>query len=271
MRRLAIIMLLFAVVRADAAQTDAKDKEIISEKFRAFDYDAVIDLATQALLHAEDYPKQALFQIYEMKAVSHYSKMEMTEALNSFVEILKLDPEHELDPAKYSPKIVSFYNEIKLNMQQASAASVVAKEHGGEVQSDTVVVYKPLPINKGVYLSLVAPGAGHWLTIAKPKGMVLTGASTMLLASSIYFTVDCAKKEKNYLGALNQTEIDASYKKYNSSFRIRNTLWSAYALLWLYSQVDLFLLQKPPGRLQVGVKPPDAENRTVALVCNVSF
>ena len=271
MRGTVIITLLFAAGGALFAQSGADNKEMISEKFRSFDYDAVIELATQALLHADDYPKEALFQIYEMKAVSHYSKMEMTEALNSFVEILKIDPTHELDPAEYSPKIISFYNEIKRNVQQLSAAGLTETKQSNSPKVGAVIVYKKMPAKKGVYLSLLAPGAGHWLSDTKTKGRVLTGASTVLLASSIYFTLDCAKKEKNYLSALDQAAIDAGYKKYNSSYKVRNTLWTAYALVWLYSQVDLFLLQHPSERVQLGVKPPDAANRTVALVCNVRF
>lgn len=271
MRRIIIIMLFFTAGCVLHAQSGAEDNEKISEKFRAFDYDAVIELANRALLHADDYPKEALFQIYEMKAVAHYSKMEMTEALNSFVEILKIDPTHELDPAKYSPKIVSFYNEIKMNLQQSSEVIPATEKRDAAAKSDTVVVYKPTPVNKSAYLSLVAPGAGHWLSEKKSKGMILTGASTMLLASSIYFTLDCAKKENTYLSALDQADIDAAYSTYNTSYKIRNTLWSAYALVWLYSQVDLFLLHKPSAQMQVGVRPPDAASRTAALCLNLRF
>ncbi len=263
------IVMLCGVAALAQSHLDAAQQEAINQKFRAFDYDAVIELADQALLHAADYPAEILFPIYEMKAVSHFSKMDMTQALSSFVEILKIDPEHELDPVKYSPKIIAFYNEVKANF--ISPVDISSSSQPREAASpDTVVVYRAdNSFKKLIYPSLLAPGTGQWLNGKRKKGMIVTGASTALLLSSLYFTYDCSQKEKDYLNVVGQNDIDAKYKKYNYSYKTRNALWTAYTLIWAYSQIDLYLSHK--SSIQLGLLPPDVQNSSVGFALIARF
>ena len=274
MSQLKIILFLFLLCGVSARaqnKPDAAQQESIEQKFRAFDYDAVIDLANQALVHAGDYTPEILFQIYEMKAVSHYSKMEMTASLNSFVEILKIDPQHKLDPAKYSPKIVAFFDEIKQSFLR-SVEPISQPTTQDAAQPDTVIVYRiDNSFPKIIYPSLLAPGSGHWLGGHKQKGMILTGASTILLASSIYYTLDCRQKEKDYLNAVAQNDIDSKYALYNSSYKTRNALWSAYALVWIYSQVDLFFSYKSKSPIQLGFISPTHNHHAMGFVVRAQF
>ncbi len=269
-RRLIIlqIILLFVVSVMAYAETATTEVGGIAQKFRAFDYDAVIELSNKALTHADALSQEELFQILEMKAVSHYSKMEMTEALNSFVEILKIDPGHELDPVKYSPKIVAFYNEIKVNFPVETVSQPVEQE---PEKPDTVIVYRQdRSFKKSILPSLVLPGTGHLLIGKRQKGMILTTLSAATLATSIWLSIDCANKEKDYLNAVDPGDIDAKYAEYNSSYKTRNALWTAYAAIWLYTQVDLIFLQKPSAPIQVGLLPP-GDGRALGLAWRVRF
>ena len=265
MRRLILLLQIFLLssyLFALQNQAIAAQQDEIEQKFRAFDYDAVIQLATEALEHAADYPQETLFQIYEMKAVAHYSKMEMTEALHCFVDILNIDPAHELDPMKYSPKIVGFYNELKKNINKPSEQTT----QQDEAKPDTVFIHQmDNSFKKYFYPSLIAPGSGQWLSGKKQKGIFLTAASTGLLASSIYFTLDCSQKEKDYLNATIQDDIDEKYSIYNSSYKTRNALWAAYTLVWVYSQVDLFFSNNN-SPVQVGLVVPSLSSHTFGFV-----
>ncbi len=268
-RRLTFLNIILLFTFMAVAQAATTEVEIIAQKFRAFDYDAVIELSNKALAHADDFSQDELFQIHEMKAVSYYSKMEMTEALNSFVDILKIDPEHELDPVKYSPKIIAFYNRIKSNFQPLETVSQPVEQK--PEKPDTVIVYRQdRSFKKSILPSLVLPGTGHLLIGKKQKGMILTTLSAATLASSIWFTIDCANKEKDYLNAVDPGDIDGKYAEYNSSFKIRNTLWTAYAAIWLYSQIDLLFLQKPDSPIQVGLATPGA-GAAMGLAWRVRF
>jgi hypothetical protein len=266
-----LILFVMCCVPALAQNPGAARQEVIEQKFRAFDYDAVIELAKQSLVHADDYMPEILFQIYEMKAVAHYSKMEMTQALNSFLAILKIDPEHDLDPVKHSPKIISFYDEIKLNFKHSQKSEDIA-EIQLPVKPDTVIVYRmDSSFKKLIYPSIVIPGSGQWLDGQRQKGMILTGTGAALLVSSIYVTLDCAQKEKDYLNANVQSDIDDAYASFNSSYKTRNALWAAYSLVWIYSQIDLFISHKPAAPLQLGLLAPSSNHLAFGFVLRANF
>lgn len=232
--------------------------EMMQQKYRAFEYDAVIALAEKALSDTTGWTPDQRIHIYEMKAASHYSKMEMQEAFTSFMSILRINPDHELDPMKTSPKIVTFYNEIKHSFQQAESRAQTAEPESREQLVDTVRVVEQSSAfyRKTLPLSLILPGTGHWVAGNIRKGPILTSVSTLLLGASVYYTFDTARHETTYLEAITAGDIERAYSDYNSSYRTRNALWGAYALVWLYTQTDLLFFQTPTPPIEITLLPP---------------
>jgi len=109
------------------AQMSSVEIDILRLKFRNFEYDSVITLAAKLLQERESLSTADQIKVLEMKAISHYSLLEMNASLSCFLEILKLDSSYELDPIKTSPKILSFFNEIKAGFQQEAASPPAAR------------------------------------------------------------------------------------------------------------------------------------------------
>ena len=108
---------LVACAASLAAQDGTLEVEIVRQKFRNFEYDSVITYASKALAEKEHFSSENLIDIYELKAISHFSLLEMNASLSSFLEMLKIDPDYSLDPVKTSPKILSFFEELKKSYQ----------------------------------------------------------------------------------------------------------------------------------------------------------
>ena len=87
--------------------------------------------------------------------------------------------------------------------------------------------------------SILFPGMGHLYLSNNAKGWILTSLNTAALGSMLYFIFDSRNKELDYLEQTEPALINEKYDKYNTSYKIRNTLIITYAVIWIYSQIDL--------------------------------
>ena len=177
-----------------------------------------------------------------MKAVSHYSLNQESQAKSSFVEILKIDENHELNPSDVSPKIVQLFEETKSQFVPENKLTPEIKN--SVTITDTILNYHELEIRTKLYKnslsrSILLPGLGHLYLGNKSKGWVLTSLSSITLGTMIYYIVETNNLQNEYLNETNNSQIENRYQDYNSSYKTRNILIAAYAAIWIYSQVDL--------------------------------
>ncbi len=264
-------VLLFLGSTALFAQSGSVQLEMMQQKYRTFDYDAVIELAENALQDTSELNKDELFQIYEMKAAAHYSKMQMQQALTSFMHILRLDPNHELDPVKTSPKIVNFYNEIKANFQsEQSKPDTLPKPQIQVVDTVRIVENSSGFYRKTLPASLLLPGTGHLLAGNGRKGTWLTTLSVISLSAAAYYTYSTHQKQEQYLNATDAQDIQRRYSAFNSAYKKRNVLWGAYAVLWAFAQTDLLFIQTPQYSVNFSYLPRNNFN-PARILCSVHF
>jgi hypothetical protein len=217
----------------------------MQKKFEQFQYGDVISMSNRLLLRKIPYTKKDLLDIYKMLGIAHYSLSEDDAAKKSFIEMLRIDSTFKFDSTKVSPKIISFFRQVKndyVDQQKEIEARTV-------VRIDTV--YIPQKENNLEYVdkergavarSLFVPGLGQLYKEEYLKGTILTVLSTAALISSIYFIIDTNEKEKAYLIETNPALIESKYQDYNSSFQKRNISLISYGVIWLYSQIDLLFL-----------------------------
>ena len=234
-------------------QNASIDVDIIQQKFRSFDYNAVIELADKALQAPSHLSSEQQIKIYEMKAVSHYSKTDLQQARLAFLEILKIESSHTLDPVTTSPKIISFYNSVKKEFEfstRPKEAEQVVVHDTVLVSTETTGLYK-----KSIPASIILPGTGHLVMGDKKRGFWITAASVITLSSAIYFTRDTRQKEKEYTSAIEPENIESTYTAYNSAYKKRNVAWAAYAVIWVYAQTDLLFFHEKRQHIQLSVQP----------------
>ncbi len=247
-----LFITLWLISISSSLSQDNKDSlQNLTQKFRDFEYTLVIDDALWLLESKDKFSNPELIEIYRMKGISHYALLDDSEARLSFIEILKIDTAYSLDPSFTSPKIISFFNEVK----NEYLISIEGKdEQVTIIKYDTVYVptrdlTSEYNLKQALIRSIFLPGTGHLYLNSDLKSWLLTFLSAASIGTGIYFIIDTNEKEKVYLQETNRNETSEKYNDYNFSYRMRNLAFISFAALWVYSQLDLlfFLEDDQPG------------------------
>jgi hypothetical protein len=239
MKNILIIIFLLLGVSSSFAQeaTFAKAKS----EFDSFQYEKMVKTSNDLLVKG-NLTDSLKVEVYIMRAVAFYSLGDDISTRSSFENILKIRRNYSPDPAQISPKLISIFGEVKAEFIKNNPLPISI--------TDSTSIAKPLKLfesDKSKYLifeNLAAPGIGQLQLGKNPKGIILTAASTLNLAAMIYFLIDTKNKENDYLSQTEESLIQQKYNDYNKSYKIRNTLIISYALIWIYSQIDLLFLNE---------------------------
>ena len=234
--KLIIPALLLLFLPADKIFPQEKTDHIsaVTKAFNLFDYEEVIKRADAVLGHQDSIGTAQRIELLRMKAAAHYVLEQEDMAALAYVNILKTNPDYELDPVINSPKLINFFKKVQENFKPKPADFKL------DVQ-DRQPVLKPADSRRQVsfWRSVLVPGWGHLHAGRKGKGALLMGASIAAMAGAAYLIAETAALEQEYLNKTVQAEIDKSYKEFNRHYRMRNGVLAAYALIWLYAQFDL--------------------------------
>lgn len=220
----------------------------IEAKLKSFDYEAVIELSQQLLEGKETLPPAQQVEVLRMRTIAFYSLGDMKQALNAYLEIIRIEPAFRFDPLKTSPKIIGFFEDINANFLRENPAAFPPDSSeqlpGGTPPGLNRDIRAPLTAGT-VTRSLLLPGWGHWRRGARLKGGILAFLGTGTLAGSVYYFARTRTLEKRYLSRNDPGEIEPAYQDYNAAYHKRNALLAGYALVWLYSQLDLLYFSRP--------------------------
>jgi hypothetical protein len=216
-----------------------KDYEALIISFESIDYNEVISISNSVLNSYSAIPADTLKSIHEMRAVALFALGENDLARNDFIEILKIDSDYTPDPLIISPKIIAFFNPIKAEFNNIIEFSENNSRQVDSSKFIPVSSFNQNLYNNSIFRSILIPGLGHLHAGSKLKGITLTALSGLLIGSSAYFIIRTNELQKEYASQSEPDEIRAKYDEYNTSFKIRNALLISYALLWIYTQIDL--------------------------------
>ncbi len=233
-----IILFIFVLSTNLKAQTLIEQLE---ENYKTFRYNDVISLSEKIIYDSASYNSNVLIEVFTMRAVAYYSISEIDSARKSFIEILRTDRNHQLDPVKISPKILSLFNDVRNDFERIESSNT--NNELKEPEENQIIISKPVLdnslIKNSLARSIALPGLGHLYLEGNIKGWLLTTASTATLGGMIYYIFNVKEKENSYLSQTEPDIIQLRYNEYNSAYKIRNFFIAGYAVLWLYSQIDL--------------------------------
>ena len=244
-KKLLFLLFLIAVTSQSFAQQNIDSLSNLRARFEAFQYREVIKGAAAMLNNKYKYTNSQLTEIYRLVGISEFSLLNDTAAKKSFIEILKIDSSYVLDSAKTSPKIISFFNQIKgeYNHQIIKNKSLGKKNDAISTKSsqplETSANFKPVIIR-----SLIFPGWGQLYNNNKLKGWILTSLGAITISSTVYFIIDSNNKQKKYLSDVNLSTIQNNYNEYNTSYKFKNISIISFIAVWVYSQIDILFLSQ---------------------------
>lgn len=212
--------------------TDPVDQ--LQELMRQFDYPGVIERSRQLLQNGDEFSQAELVEIHRLRGIAHYHLNALPEALNSFHQLLSVDPGYLMDPDINPPKVIEFFESVRTNRKALIA------EHEAHEKSATHEIAKQ---QSGTFArSLILPGSGQLKWGYRLKGWTLAGSAAVTLAGAVYFSIDAAAREDDYLNASDPAEIESRYQAYNRSYKWRNAMYGLFAGIWLYTQFDLLFI-----------------------------
>lgn len=241
-----IIFLVFEFSTLAFSQTSSSFETVLKQKFENFDYNSVISLADSILKNEKKLSHEDSLVILYYKAISSFTIWDIKTSEQSFKMILTLDKNFTLDSINVSPKIISYFNDLK---------SKFVNENRTEKQNNSLNIDSLLSLERRKYSSefasyrqalwrnLILPGWGDIYLNNNFKGYLFSGTFTLSFISSVYYIFDAKKKENDYLSEINPDLILEKYSKYNSSYKLKNIFIALTLFVYIYSQVD-FLISK---------------------------
>ena len=241
-----IFLLFFSTVIFGQKNNDL-DK--LNREFQIFNYSKVIILADSFIANSKEFSEDEMIEIFLLKGISHYSLSESESVKNSFNNILDFNQNYKINTSKVSPKIIREFENLRKKHKQL----IISKNLNSIVIRDTLYQVDTLilkPNNKfyseAVARSMVFPGWGHLYSGDKTKGWILTSANSVVLGSMLYFIYDTNQKESSYLNEVDISLVEEKYNDFDTSYKIRNSLIATYAILWIYTQIDILFFSEIP-------------------------
>lgn len=251
---IAIILLIsISFCYISSAQPSNTNENRVRLLYERLEFDEAIETGQNLLASNLELGKEDLITINEYMALSFYNLGKIDSARSHFLSLLSIEPAFELDPIEVSPKIITFFNELK-----QEAGSQQAEDAIGYTKYIFVEDLRP----GATFRSIILPGWGQFYKHQKTRGYILGGAFVASLAAtgvSLYFEKDNRDK---YLGSTTPSTIEKDYQTYNDWFKRRKLFTVSTICIWAVAVLDAMWTPYP----QVGIS---LHNKNLSLSLNI--
>ncbi|MEW6194300.1 MAG: hypothetical protein AB1521_03980 [Bacteroidota bacterium] len=250
-----LIFGFFSAASSISAQDVTYDK--IKKEYESFEYERVIQLSGN-FLKQTGLESIVKIDVHFMRAISFYSIAVEDSAISNFLEILKINKNYNPDPQNVSPKIILLFNQVKSDYLKSIEPPPVVSDSLRQILNSPEYIREQMKIS--IIKNIALPGLGQIHKGDTPKGYILSAASGLNLAAMVYFIIDANKKSDLYLNETDENLIRERYDDYNRAYKTRNILIASYALIWVYSQLDLLLFNNTPNESEASIPDELAMN-----------
>jgi hypothetical protein len=210
--------------------------------YEALEFDKAIQSGQNLLKSNYQFNRDELSTIHQFMALSFYNMGNIDSARVHFLSLLSIQPDFELDPVSVSPKIISFFEQLKNETQNSKA---------GQAIGYTKYVFLE-DLRPGATLrSALLPGLGQIYKHQKKRGYFIGSAFIASLAAtgiSLYFEKDNHNK---YLDSTTPNTIEENYKTYNNWFKKRKLFTITTISIWAVAVLDALWAPYPQATLSV--------------------
>jgi tetratricopeptide (TPR) repeat protein len=197
--------------------------------YEALEFDKAIQSGQNLLKSNHQFNRDELSTIHQFMALSFYNMGKIDSARVHFLSLLSIQPDFELDPVSVSPKIISFFEQLKNGSQSATTEPAIGY---------TKYVFLEDLRPKATLRSALLPGWGQIYKYQKKKGYFIGGAFIASLGAtgvSLYFEKDNHNK---YLDSTTPAAIKKNYNTYNNWFKRRKLFTIATVSIWAIGILD---------------------------------
>lgn len=232
-------MSLAATPQAVAQGSSPSALEVIESAYRQIDYERAEALARDALQEYASFTVAELAEIHSILALIAYNQGRQEEARRQFLSALQLAPNMELDPALVPPKIVTYFEDLKVELAEGSA-------YPSEAALRYVLVRDPRL--DAALRSMVVPGWGQFYKGQDHRAGLYAGIFSLTAGGALFFHFKMRGAYDRYEDASTSAEAERLYGPYNRLYRARNGLAHGALIVWIASYVDALLTQAPDSQ-----------------------
>ena len=249
-KSIGIILFLLACFESSGyTQNIKKEIQSLEEDYRKFNFQRVIDKG-KFLLKDPFLTKGDSLKVYQFMLNASYTLNDTVQARKLINEILNCSSDFVPDPKITSPKIVEFFNLIK--KQKITLPNSAGKLKKNQSESLTSI---PSPPVKYLFSTLFLPGSGHLWQGEKKRGYLFSTISAVFWGGIYYYSHKTSENRKKYMQAAGNDDYDDLYDRYNSSYKIRNTLIAGYVLYNCYVLYDFYTSRNHEQKLSLQYSP----------------
>jgi tetratricopeptide (TPR) repeat protein len=197
--------------------------------YEALEFDKAIESGQILLKSRQKFTREELATVHQYMALSFYNTGKIDSARSHFLSLLSIQPDFEPDPINVSPKIISFFEQLK--------NETVTRPTDHAIGYTKYVFLQDLRPG-ATFRSAVLPGWGQLYKHQKTRGHIIGGvfiASLMATGVSLYLEKDNHNK---YLDSTTPASIEANYDTYNSWFKKRKVFTITTISVWAFSILD---------------------------------
>ena len=236
----AVALVLFGSIAS--GQTADSTLKAANGLYNAGAYESA-ELAARRLMEQGPIADSIRTQAEQIIAFSLVAQGKTDLAREHFESILSLNPSFELDPVLTSPKILTVFQEAKL---RSGVARTMVPSPG--------IVDSPEAANI-TFRAVLFPGWEQYYRGRTTVGLALAGAGILTLGSGIAFEILRAPARKDYLDAVQPSDIAAKYQTYNRYYRGEVYSFIAFAAVYVASEFDVFLNHHRSVEIQPSLNP----------------
>ncbi|MBN2012085.1 tetratricopeptide repeat protein [candidate division KSB1 bacterium] len=236
-----LICILLSIPGSGIAQDNV---ESMQDAFHRLDYATAQSIAESILVNWQQYRPSDLETVHKVLGVILYSDGDLQQAQRQFEQAIQLNRQAELDPVYVSPKIITFFNEIKAAYQP---------ESGQQTQVRYVLAPDRRP--GAVMRSALIPGWGQIHKGQVRKGWVLITAATASTVALVGTAWQTQQKRDLYMDATTPIAIESTYNTYNTWYKRRQVSGYIMGALWSVAIIDALVTKPGEEANQVSLQP----------------
>ncbi len=236
---LLFVSILVGVYPAQAQERNGDPLAELRASYENFQFEVAARLAEDLVQQQPSLSIDQLIEVHTLWGLIEYSQNEEQAARRQFEAALTLNPDLGLDSVLVSPKILSFFEEVRADFVSAQPGS---EPNPGEVRY--MVVADPRP--QALMRTFLIPGWGQWYQGDKRMGSILIGLWAGTLGGAGLAHQARSRAEEAYQAETNPDRIADRYQTFNNRHKARNALLLGAAGVWVFSYLDVLRSEPAP-------------------------
>ncbi len=243
LNKILLLLLLLSAPGLLRAQEQNYDLFRLQYHYERVEFREAIAAGRKALQESASLDREQLVSAHKYMAFSFFNLSQNDSARFHFFSLLSLKPDYEPGQAEASPKLRSFFDEIRKAYRSNNPTSAAES-------SLTRYVFVQDKRPAAAWRSMVLPGWGQYYKEQEQRAYYVGGGFATLGLATLGSYILERSYRSDYLDSNEPARIQELYDRYNTTQKWRKGLTLATAAFWLWNVGDALWRDYPALKMQ---------------------